>query len=71
MPGDTEPIHINDTRVGADNKDLVDLVISREEELINSAPAQKATYRVVSDIQQAYKQGLPSFYCSLKNSAFI
>lgn len=71
MPGDTEPIHIKDTKVGADNKELVDLVISREDELINSAPAQKATYRVVSDIQAAYQQGLPSFYCSLKNSAFI
>jgi hypothetical protein len=39
MPGDTEPIHIEDTRIGANNKELVDIVISREEELINSAPA--------------------------------
>lgn len=71
MPGDKQSVHINDTRIGADNEELVDLVMSREEELINSAPSQKATYRVVSDIQQAYQQGLPAFYCSLKNSAFI
>ena len=39
MPGDKEPIHISNTKIGADNEDLVNLVISREEELINSAPA--------------------------------
>lgn len=39
MPGDKQSVHINDTRIGADNEELVDLVMSREEELINSAPA--------------------------------
>ena len=71
FPGEKESIYIPDTRIGENNKELIDIVSSREEELFNSTPAKKATYRVVADIKQAYKQKLPAFYCSLKNSSFI
>lgn len=71
FPGMEESTHISDTRVGENNEELVGLVEQMEEQLFNSAPAQKATYRVVSDIKAAYEQGRPSFYCSLKNSSFI
>lgn len=68
--GDDE-IHIEDTRIAEKNEQLVELVQSRESELFDSTPTRKASYRVVADIKQAYKQKLPAFYCSLKNSSFI
>lgn len=66
-----ETIHITDTRIAEKNEELIQLIQSREEELFDSTPSKKATYRVVADIKQAYKQKLPMFYCSLKNSSFI
>ena len=71
LPGDKTPIYIEDSAIAENNEQLIDIVSSREQELFNSTPAKKATYRVVSDIKQAYKQKLPAFYCSLKNSSFI
>lgn len=71
FPGDEDSIHIDDTRIGEKNQELIDIVSTREQELFDATPSRKATYRVVADIKQAYKQKLPAFYCSLKNSSFI
>lgn len=71
FPGQEETVHVDDTRIGENNEQVVAMVTQLEDQLINSTPAQKASYRVVADIQAAYEQGLDSFYCSLKNSSFI
>ena len=71
FPGQKETVHVDDTRIGENNEQVVAMVTQLEDQLINSTPAQKASYRVVADIQAAYEQGLDSFYCSLKNSSFI
>ena len=71
LPGDEKSIYIEDSRIADKNEALVELVQSRESELFDNTPAKKATYRIVADIKQAYKQKLPAFYCSLKNSSFI
>lgn len=71
MPGEETPIHISDTRVAEKNEELVNKIKLIEDKLINGTPSEKAAYRVVTDIQVAYEQGLPAFYCSLKNSSFI
>lgn len=71
FPEEKESIYIEDTNIAEKNKDLIDLVMTREQELFDNTPSRKATYRIVSDIKQAYNQKLPMFYCSLKNSSFI
>lgn len=71
FPGEKESVHVNDTRIGADNEEVVNMVAQREEELFNSAPAQKATYRVVTDIKDSFNSGAKTFICTLKNSSFI
>lgn len=58
FPGEKELIHVEDTRIGEDNEEVVNMVYDRSEELFRNTAREKATYRVVSDIQTSYNHGL-------------
>ena len=60
FPGE-KVIHIEDTRRGEDNEEVVNMVIDRGEELFKNTAQEKATYRIISDIQESYKHGLRFF----------
>lgn len=61
LPGEKDPIKINNTAVGSANQDLINLVMSREEELFGSKSYEKGTYRILADIQKSYEDGRDYF----------
>lgn len=69
LPNEKNIIHVEDTRVGENNEEVVNLVFDRSEELFRNTAREKATYRVVSDIQSSYRHGLEFFSSSVQGNA--
>lgn len=64
FPGEKEPIKIDNTHIGEDNEDVVNLVIDREEELFGDKSYEKGTYRIIADVQKSYEDGRSEFVSS-------
>ena len=54
LPGMSEAIYVANTKIGANNDDVVAMVQEREEELFSNKAQYKGVSRVISDIKKSY-----------------
>jgi hypothetical protein len=56
IPGDKEPIKIDNPRQGSHNEEVVNLIQDRLEDLSNNVANDKGIYRTITDIRNAYER---------------
>lgn len=56
IPGDKNPILIDNPKYGSQNEELVTLIEERLEDLTNNTQNEKGVYRVITDIRNAYER---------------
>ena len=56
IPGDKNPITVDDPRTGAKNEEILNLIQDRIEELSKNIQNEKGIYRIISDIKNAYER---------------
>jgi hypothetical protein len=56
IPGDKNPILIDDPAYGSNNKELLNIIQDRLNDLSNNIQDDKSIYRVISDIRNAYER---------------
>ena len=56
IPGDKNPITVEDPRTGAKNEEILNLIQDRIEELSKNIQNEKGIYRIISDIKNAYER---------------
>ena len=69
LPDEKEVIHIDDTRIGENNQELVDLIRDREEELFNNIASEKGVDRIIQDVHASFENNLSFFGSSTKGSS--
>lgn len=56
IPGDKEPIKIDNPRQGSRNEEIVGIIQDRLDDLSNNVANDKGIYRTISDIRNAYER---------------
>ena len=56
IPGDKNPIFIDNPKYGSNNEELVNIIQDRLDDLTNNTQNEKGIYRVITDIRNAYER---------------
>ena len=69
LPNEKKLIHIDDTRIGDNNQELINIIKDREEELFDNTASEKGVNRIIQDVHQSFENQLPFFGSSTKGSS--